>query len=55
MFGAFIGSYPTDKFGRKWVILVVQVIMIGACILEQFATTWTQWLGARLLDVSNLL
>ena len=55
MFGAFIGSYPTDKFGRKWMILIVQIIMIGAAILEQFATTWTQWLGARLLDVSEPL
>lgn len=55
MFGAFIGSYPTDKLGRKWMILIVQIIMIGAAILEQFATTWTQWLGARLLDVSEPL
>lgn len=52
MVGAFTGSYPADKFGRRWMILLVQIIMIGACILEQFATTWPQWLGARLLDVS---
>jgi hypothetical protein len=34
------------------MILVIQIIMIGACILEQFATQWTHWLGARLMDVS---
>ncbi|KAF2108079.1 general substrate transporter [Lophiotrema nucula] len=50
MLGASIGSYPTDKLGRRWMILVVQVIMIGACILEQLSTHWTHWLGARFLD-----
>ncbi|CAO2658285.1 Nn.00g060080.m01.CDS01 [Neocucurbitaria sp. VM-36] len=50
MLGAGIGSYPTDKIGRKWMILVVQIIMVGACILEQFSTKWTHWLGARFLD-----
>lgn len=53
MFGAGIGSYPSDKLGRRWMILTVQVIMVGACILEQLATNWTHWLGARLLDVSD--
>lgn len=53
MFGAGIGSYPSDKLGRRWMILTVQVIMIGACILEQLSTHWTHWLGARLLDVSD--
>jgi hypothetical protein len=33
------------------MILVIQIIMIGACILEQLATHWTHWLGARLMDV----
>lgn len=51
MVGAGIGSYPTDKFGRRWMIFVVQIIMAGACILEQLATHWTHWLGARFLDV----
>ncbi|PSN67207.1 general substrate transporter [Corynespora cassiicola Philippines] len=50
MVGAGIGSYPTDKLGRKWMILVVQIIMVGGCILEQFSTHWTHWLGARFLD-----
>ncbi|KAJ4167427.1 hypothetical protein NW754_011242 [Fusarium falciforme] len=50
MFGAGIGSYPADKLGRRWMILVVQIIMIGSCILEQLAVHWTHWLGARLLD-----
>lgn len=51
MFGAGIGSYPADRFGRRWMIFFVQIIMIGAAILEQFAVHWTHWLGARLLDV----
>ena len=52
MVGGVTGSYPCDKIGRKWMILVVQIVMIGGCILEQLATHWTHWLGARLLDVS---
>jgi MFS family permease len=51
MVGGAIGSYSADKLGRRWMMLLVQVIMIGACILEQLATTWTHWLGARILDV----
>lgn len=54
MAGAGLGSYPADKLGRRWMILTVQIIMIGACILEQLSTKWTHWLGARLLDVSTL-
>ncbi|KAF4967390.1 hypothetical protein FSARC_5048 [Fusarium sarcochroum] len=50
MFGAGIGSYPADKLGRRWMILLIQVIMVGSCILEQLAVHWTHWLGARLLD-----
>jgi MFS family permease len=52
MFGAALGSYPADRFGRRWMMLLVQIIMIGGCVLEQLATDWTHWLGARLLDVS---
>ena len=51
MVGASVGSYPADKIGRRWMILVVQIIMVGGCILEQLATHWTHWLGARFLDV----
>lgn len=54
MLGGVVGSYPADLFGRRWMILVVQVIMVGSCILEQLATHWTHWLGARLLDVNIL-
>ncbi|KAF9874273.1 putative sugar transporter protein [Colletotrichum karsti] len=50
MVGGGIGSYPADKFGRRWMILLVQIIMVGGCILEQCAYHWTHWLGARLLD-----
>ncbi|KAF6818682.1 MFS alpha-glucoside [Colletotrichum plurivorum] len=53
MLGGGIGSYPPDKLGRRWMILVVQIIMVGRCILEQFAFHWTHWLGARLLDVEG--
>lgn len=51
MVGASLESYPADKIGRRWMILVVQIIMVGACVLEQLATHWTHWLGARLMDV----
>ncbi|OCF41065.1 hypothetical protein I317_05076 [Kwoniella heveanensis CBS 569] len=50
MLGGSIGSYPADKIGRRWMILLVQILMIGAAILEQFATKWHHWLGARLID-----
>ena len=53
MIGAGLGSYPTDKLGRKWMILMVQVIMVGGCILEQLSTHWTHWLGARFMDVCS--
>lgn len=52
MLGAITGSYPADKIGRKWMILVVQIVMIAGAITEQFATTWTHWLAARFLGVS---
>lgn len=55
MFGGASGSYFADKFGRKWMILVVQIIMLGACILEQLSSHWTHWLGARILDVCKHL
>lgn len=55
MFGGAMGSYLADKFGRKWMILVVQIIMVGACTLEQLASHWTHWLGARILDVRTIL
>lgn len=51
MFGAGFGSYPADRFGRRWMLLVVQIVMCGAGVLEQLSSHWTHWLGARLLDV----
>lgn len=55
MIGASLGSYPADKIGRKWMILVVQIIMVAGCVLEQLSTEWTHWLGARFLDVSPII
>lgn len=53
MLGASIGSYPADKIGRKWMILVVQIVMVGGCILEQLSSHWLHWLGARFMDVCH--
>lgn len=47
------GTWPSDKFGRKAMLLVIQVLFAAACILEMFATNWTHWLGAKILNVSR--
>lgn len=37
------------------MILVVQIVMIGGCILEQLSWHWLHWLGARFMDVRDVL
>ena len=49
--GALIAIYPKERYGRKPLILAIQITFVGACILEYFATTWLHWMGARILDV----
>lgn len=53
MVGASVGSYPADRIGRRWMIHVVRIIMVGGSILEQLSSHWTHWLGARFLDVQS--
>ena len=47
----FFGTWPSDYFGRKWMLLVIQILMAVACIIEMFATNWGHWAGAKVLDV----
>jgi MFS family permease len=51
--GAGLATWPNDRFGRKPMILSIQIAFIGACLLEMFATKPNHWLGARILDVSS--
>lgn len=48
-----VGNWPVDRFGRKPALWAVQVFMIVAAIIEMFATNWTHWLAAKLLNVST--
>ena len=48
----FAGTWPADKFGRKPMILLIQVFMAIACLIEMFATTWPHWLAAKMMNVS---
>jgi SP family general alpha glucoside:H+ symporter-like MFS transporter len=49
----FLGTWPADKFGRKPMILLIQVFMAIACLIEMFATHWTHWLAAKMMNVSR--
>jgi hypothetical protein len=33
------------------MILLIQVFMAIACIIEMFATTWPQWMAAKMMNV----
>lgn len=48
-----VGNWPVDRFGRKPALWAVQIFMIIAAIIEIFATKWTHWLAAKILNVSN--
>jgi hypothetical protein len=35
------------------MLVAVQVFMLIAAIIEMFATNWTHWLAAKVLNVSH--
>lgn len=43
-----------DHLGRKFMLIMTQVFMLIACLIEMFATTWTHWLAAKIMNVSYL-
>jgi MFS family permease len=47
-----VGSWPLDYFGRKPMLIMTQVFMLVACLIEMFATKWTHWLAAKIMNVS---
>jgi MFS family permease len=49
-----IGHWPIDKFGRKKMLILTQVFMFIACLIEMFATNWTHWVAAKILNVNAL-
>jgi SP family general alpha glucoside:H+ symporter-like MFS transporter len=48
-----VGSYPIDRFGRKPMLIATQVFMLIACLIEMWATNWTHWIAAKVLNVSH--
>lgn len=36
------------------MILMIQVFMAIACLIEMFATTWPQWMAAKMMNVSQV-
>ncbi|RSH93597.1 hypothetical protein EHS25_006242 [Saitozyma podzolica] len=45
-----VGNWPLDRFGRKPMLWAVQIFMIIAAIIECFATNWTHWLAAKIMN-----
>ncbi|RSH85773.1 hypothetical protein EHS25_003914 [Saitozyma podzolica] len=48
--GAALGTWPSDRFGRKPMILTIQIVLACGTILEMFSTTWAHWVGARTIE-----
>jgi hypothetical protein len=48
--GAALGTWPSDRFGRKPMILAIQIVLACGTILEMFSTTWAHWVGARTIE-----
>ena len=48
-----VGNWPIDYFGRKPALWAVQIFMIIAALIECFATDWTHWLAAKIMNVSE--
>ena len=48
-----VGSYPIDRFGRKPMLIATQVFMLIACLIEMWATNWTHWIAAKVLNVCH--
>lgn len=51
VFVLLIGSWPIDYFGRRPMLWAVQIFMLIAAIIEMFATNWTHWVAAKILNV----
>lgn len=49
-----VGNWPIDYFGRRPMLWLTQILMLAAAIIELFATNWTHWLGAKILNVSSI-
>ncbi|KAL1907773.1 hypothetical protein Sste5344_006400 [Sporothrix stenoceras] len=45
-----VGNWPIDRFGRKPALWAVQIFMIIAALIECFATNWTHWLAAKIMN-----
>ncbi|CAK7243333.1 MAG: hypothetical protein STHCBS139747_004851 [Sporothrix thermara] len=45
-----VGNWPIDYFGRKPALWAVQIFMIIAALIECFATDWTHWLAAKIMN-----
>ncbi|CAK7234725.1 hypothetical protein SBRCBS47491_009046 [Sporothrix bragantina] len=45
-----VGNWPIDRFGRRPALWAVQIFMIIAAIIECFATNWTHWLAAKIMN-----
>lgn len=37
------------------MLIATQVFMLIACLIEMWATNWTHWIAAKVLNVSRLL
>ncbi|KAL1865069.1 hypothetical protein VTK73DRAFT_5524 [Phialemonium thermophilum] len=48
--GAAVGTWPADRFGRKPMILAIQIILATGTICEMFATHWSHWVVARAIE-----
>jgi len=36
------------------MLIATQVFMLIACLIEMFATNWTHWIAAKVLNVRSL-
>jgi MFS transporter, SP family, general alpha glucoside:H+ symporter len=48
--GAAIGTWPSDRFGRKPMMLAIQIILAAGTICEMLATHWSHWVVARTIE-----
>ena len=51
IFALLIGHWPVEKFGRKPVLWLVQLLMLVAALVEMFAKNWKIWAIAKVLNV----
>ena len=48
--GAAMGTWPADRFGRKPMILAIQIVLAAGTVCEMLATHWTHWVVARTIE-----